>query len=77
MEKSWNMKYSPKVMEFCYQSVNFTNFAPTKKVSIDVERGFPQNAASAKSISDGHGKVMEKYFVDLCSGNPVGRVLSR
>ena len=35
MEKSWNMKICPKVMEFCYQSSNFvishqifTNFAP-------------------------------------------------
>ena len=38
MEKSWNMK---NVMEFCYQSWNFTNvvpeFATTKKTSIDVE----------------------------------------
>ena len=48
MEKSWNMKNWPKVMEFCSQSWNFTNFAPeldqicifvatTKKLSIDVE----------------------------------------
>ena len=28
MEKSWNMTNWPKVMEFCYQSWNFTNFAP-------------------------------------------------
>ena len=28
MEKSWNMKNWPKVMEFCLQSWNFTNFAP-------------------------------------------------
>ena len=28
MEKSWNMKNWPKVMEFCDQSWNFTNFAP-------------------------------------------------
>ena len=28
MEKSWNMKDWPKVMEFCDQSLNFTNFAP-------------------------------------------------
>ena len=48
MEKSWNMTDWATVMEFCYQSWNFTNFAPkmyqlcmffatTKKVSIDVE----------------------------------------
>ena len=28
MEKSWNMKNWPKVIEFCDQSWNFTNFAP-------------------------------------------------
>ena len=28
MEKSWNMKNWPKVMEYCAQSCNFTNFAP-------------------------------------------------
>ena len=28
MEKSWNMKNWSKVMEFCDQSWNFTNFAP-------------------------------------------------
>ena len=28
IEKSWNMKDWLKVMEFCYQSWNFTNFAP-------------------------------------------------
>ena len=27
MEKSWNMTKWPKVMEFCYQSWHFTNFA--------------------------------------------------
>ena len=27
-EKSWNMKDWPKVVEFCDQSWNFTNFAP-------------------------------------------------
>ena len=48
MEKSLNMKNWPKVMEFCDQSWNFTNFNPelyqmcmsfatTKKLSIDVE----------------------------------------
>ena len=28
MEKSWNMQNWPKVMERCYQSWNFANFAP-------------------------------------------------
>ena len=28
MEKSWNMTNLPKVMEFYFQSWNFTNFAP-------------------------------------------------
>ena len=28
MEKSWNMKNWPKVMECCDQSWNFTNYAP-------------------------------------------------
>ena len=48
MEKSWNMKYWPKVMECCDQSWNFTNFASelyqisiflvtTKKLNSDLE----------------------------------------
>ena len=28
MEKSWNMKNWPKVIEFCYQSWAYTKFAP-------------------------------------------------
>ena len=64
MEKSWNMKIWPKVMEFCYQIVNFTYlplnctkfvcfFATTKKLSINVESlGFLQNATNAKSIRE-------------------------
>ena len=28
MENSWNMENWPKVMEFGYESRNFTNFAP-------------------------------------------------
>ena len=28
MEKSWNMTNLPEVMEFCYESWNFTEFAP-------------------------------------------------
>ena len=31
MERLRNMKNSPKVMEFCYQSWNFTNIAPLIK----------------------------------------------
>ena len=61
MEKSWNMKNWPKVMEFCYQSWNFTNFAPelyqiciffatNKKLSMDVESTFL--TFSAKSIRE-------------------------
>ena len=48
MEMAWNMKNWPKVMEFCAQSWNFSNFAPklcqiciflasTKKLSSDLE----------------------------------------
>ena len=48
MEKSWSMKNWPKVMEFCDQSWNYTNFAPklyqiciflvtTKKLNSDLE----------------------------------------
>ena len=54
MEKSWNMQNWPKVMEFCYESWNFTNFATkvhevcmflatTEKLSTHVESPqFPQ-----------------------------------
>ena len=28
MEKSWNIINLPRVMEFCFQSWNFTHFAP-------------------------------------------------
>ena len=47
MEKSWNMKNWPKLMEFCDQSWNSTNFTPnfikfvffvtTKKLSRNLE----------------------------------------
>ena len=48
MEKSWHRKNWPKVMEFCNQSWNFTNFAlelyqicmlfaTAMKLNIDVE----------------------------------------
>ena len=71
MEKSWNMKNWPKVIEFCDQLWNFTNFAPkfyqfcfvlvtAKKLSRNLEiphfRRFPQNVANAKS---GREMVME------------------
>ena len=64
MEKSCNINNWPKVMEFCDQSWNFTNFAPEfyqictffatiKKLSIDVKgqlfQTFPQNLANTKS----------------------------
>ena len=45
MQKSWYVKHWQEVVEFCYQSWNFTNFAPElyqicsiKKLGIDVER---------------------------------------
>ena len=73
MEKSLNMKIWPKVMEFCYQIVNFTYlplnctkfvcfFATTKKLSINVESLlFPRFSAKChKSKIDkrnGHGKL--------------------
>ena len=70
MEKSWNMKHWPKVMEFCDHSWNFTNFAPKmyqicirlKKLSIDVENlHFPMFSAKCRKCKiakrDGHGKL--------------------
>ena len=86
MEKSWNMQNWPKVMEFCYQSWNFTNFAPelyeicmyfatTEKFRICVESPyFPMFSAKCcdckieqgdghGKLRNGHGKVIEKYFV--------------
>ena len=71
MEKLWNMKNRPKVMEFYYQLWNFTNFAPkmyqicifcatTKKLSIDLESShfltFSAKRCECKiGKRDGHG----------------------
>ena len=86
MEKSWNMKNWPKVMEFCDQSLNFTTFAPkfdqicsflvtNKKFSSNLKSlHFPTFSAKCRKCKigkreghaksrNGHGKVMEKYFV--------------
>ena len=73
MEKSWNMQIWPKVMEFCYQSWNFTYFAPelykicmlfatTEKLSIRVESPhFPMFSTKCRECKiekrDGHGKL--------------------
>ena len=79
MERSWNMKNWPKVMDFCDQSWNFSNFAPkfyqiccffvtTKKLSSNLESlHSPTFSAKCHKFKigkrDGHGNVMEKYFV--------------
>ena len=86
MKKSWNMKNWPKVIEFCNQSLNFTNFASklcqicnflvtAKKLINDLESlYFPKFSAKCRERKirekdchgksrNGHGKVMEKYFV--------------
>ena len=75
MEKSWNMKNWLKVMEFCDQSWNFTNFdpklcqiciflVPTKKFSSYLESlYFLMFSAKCRECKIIHGKVMEKYFV--------------
>ena len=73
MKKSWNMQNWPKVMEFCYQSWNFTNVAPklykicmflvtTEKLSICVEsQHFLVYSAKCRKCKmekrDGHGKL--------------------
>ena len=51
MEKSWNMKHLLKVMEFCYQSWNFTKFICLFATTQE------------ERWRNDHGKVMEKYFV--------------
>ena len=64
MEKSWNVKNWPKVMELCLSVMEFYQFCPkmyqicmcftaTKKLSIDVKKKshfqtLAQNAANAK-----------------------------
>ena len=69
MEKSWNMKNWPKVMEFCDHSWNFTNFpkelyqicmflVATKKLINNLESPhFPK--FSAKCRESGRKIVME------------------
>ena len=72
MEKSWNMKSWPKVIQFCDQSWNFTNFAPkfdqicisfvtSKKLSSNLENPhFQTFSAKCRKFKigkrDGHGK---------------------
>ena len=76
--KVMDRKNWPKVMKFCAQSWNFTNFAPklcqiciywatTKKLSSDLgSLLFPMFSAKRRECKIGkkygHGKVMEKYF---------------
>ena len=79
MEKSWNMKKWTKVMEFCYQSWNFSNFDPkmhqicmffvtTKKLSIIVESlHFPPNAKLRREmVMENWQMVMEKSWKICC-----------
>ena len=69
MEKSWNMKNWPKIMEFCAQSWNVTNFArklcqiciflaTTKKLSSDLESPHFHECKIGKKY--GHGKYFFK-----------------
>ena len=79
MEKSWNMKNWPKVMEFCDQSWNFTNFAPelyqicnsfvtTKKLSSDLESPhFPMFSRKCCECKSGREMVMEKSWKNILS----------
>ena len=73
-EKSWNIKSWQKIIEFCYQSSNYNNFAhkmyqirlflaTTKKSSIDVEsQHFPTFSVKCCECKimqrDGHGKLI-------------------
>ena len=71
MEKSWNMKNWPKVMEFCDQSWHFTSFDPncakfvillalTKKFSSILESPhFPMFSAKCRKCKIGGEMVME------------------
>ena len=72
MEKSWNMKNLPKVMEFCDQPWNFTKkipkilpnlyfFVTAKKLSNNLESPhFPEFSTKCHKCNctkrDGHGK---------------------
>ena len=73
MEKPWNMRNWPKIMEFCDRSWHFTNFAPecyqicifvvtTKIFSSDLENLhftiFSAKRHKCKTgLRDGHGKL--------------------
>ena len=72
VEKSWNMKNWPKVIEFCAQSWNFTNFAnklyqiciylaTTKKLSSDLESPhFPEVfRKTSRNAKSGRNMVVE------------------
>ena len=77
MEMSWNMQNWPKVMEFCYQSWNYANFAPnlyvscmlfatTEKLSLCVEcPHFPMFSAKCRECNikkrNGHGKLRNDH----------------
>ena len=77
------MKNWPKVMEFCDQSWNFTNFAPKfvffvtiKKLSSNLEsphffQCFPQNVANAKSgrqmVMENQEMAVEKLWKNILS----------
>ena len=75
MEKSWNIKNWPKVMEFCDQSWNFTNFVTIKKLSSDLEilhfPAFAAKVANAKSrretVMENQEMVMEKSWENIFS----------
>ena len=79
MEKSWNMEHWPKIMEFCDQSWNFTNFAPklcqfcmflvtSKKLSSDLESPhFPLFSAKCRECKiEKNGKPVLDESVTLC-----------
>ena len=77
MEKSWNMKNWPKVMDFFVSVMEFYQFCifsvAAKKLSSDLKKSafsakcckfkIGQRDGHGKSRNGRHGKVMEKYFV--------------
>ena len=80
MEQSLNMKIWPKVMEFCDQSLNSTNFAPkldqiciyfvtTKKLSSNLESHvFVANAKSGREmVMENQEMVMDKSWENISS----------
>ena len=78
MEKSWNMKNWPNVMEFYDQSWNFTNFAAelylisiflvtTKKLSSDLESlRFPQTLRMQNREEKWSWKSYGKMCCQVC-----------